>query len=68
MLLRHVLIESFRDVGIPEIVLQNAQHIGDVDITEILALCCLYHDLDIVAQQRVAIGCLDLGSNVSVIL
>ena len=68
MLLRHVLIKSLRNIRIPGIVLQNAQHVRAVDIAEILALCCLYHDLDIVAEQRVAIGCLDLGRNVHVVL
>ena len=68
MLLRHVLIKPFRDVGIPGIVLQNAQRIGAVDIAERIALCRLDHDLDIVAEQRVAVGRLNLGGDVCVIL
>ena len=68
MLLRHVLIETFRNIRIPWIVLQNAQHIGDVDITESIALRCLDHDPDIVAEQRIPVGRLDLGGDVCVIL
>ena len=68
MLLRHVLIEPLRNVSIPGIVLQNAQHVGAVDIAENIALRRLDHDLDIVAEQRVAVGRLNLGGNVHVIL